>query len=270
MRNSPHILLLVLLASTIPLLIKAFGRVPASALISRRSPMSAFPTCRLATSSAVEFTYELSPAPPSLLFSTGKLAAVMPAPPYTTAAGFFPGLFEALSDLPAGETKTVENIKLAASNPDMVITVPFSALEQGGLSVSDVSLGTELQLRGGLTAVITQIDTEKDMVTMDANPPLSRLAATTLTVTKLSESAPVLDADGGWATWGDPKYKTATFAGGCFWGLELMFQRVPGVLSTKVGYTQGQKADPTYEEVCSGSTGHTEAVQVVYDETTVR
>ena len=54
----------------------------------------------------------------------------------------------------------------------------------------------------------------------------------------------------------------ATFAGGCFWGLELKFQREMGVVSTSAGYSQGHMANPTYEAVCSGQTGHTEAVQV--------
>jgi len=59
--------------------------------------------------------------------------------------------------------------------------------------------------------------------------------------------------------------KLATFAGGCFWGLELAYQRVPGVVKTSVGYTQGKSPNPTYDEVCMGFTGHTEAVQVTYD-----
>jgi len=57
----------------------------------------------------------------------------------------------------------------------------------------------------------------------------------------------------------------ATFAAGCFWGVELAFQRVPGVLHTMVGYTAGQKDFPAYKDVCSGTTGHTEAVQMIFN-----
>ena len=52
------------------------------------------------------------------------------------------------------------------------------------------------------------------------------------------------------------------FAGGCFWGTELAFQRVPGVVKTAVGYTQGQQKNPSYDSVCGGRTGHTEGVLV--------
>ncbi|MSQ74149.1 MAG: peptide-methionine (S)-S-oxide reductase [Betaproteobacteria bacterium] len=57
----------------------------------------------------------------------------------------------------------------------------------------------------------------------------------------------------------------ATFAGGCFWCMEPPFDKLPGVISTTSGYTDGQKKNPTYEEVSSGRTGHTEVVQIVYD-----
>ncbi|KAG2496586.1 hypothetical protein HYH03_005408 [Edaphochlamys debaryana] len=62
-----------------------------------------------------------------------------------------------------------------------------------------------------------------------------------------------------------PGQKLATFAGGCFWGLELAYQRVPGVVATSVGYTGGQDKAPNYDSVCAGRTGHAEAVQCTYD-----
>ncbi|GAB3335767.1 peptide-methionine (S)-S-oxide reductase MsrA [Marilutibacter aestuarii] len=55
------------------------------------------------------------------------------------------------------------------------------------------------------------------------------------------------------------------FGMGCFWGAERMFWSIPGVVTTAVGYAGGQTPNPTYREVCSGQTGHTEAVRVVYD-----
>ncbi len=57
----------------------------------------------------------------------------------------------------------------------------------------------------------------------------------------------------------------AVFAGGCFWCMEAPFDKIPGVLSVKVGYVGGTKENPTYEEVSAGKTGHAEAVELVYD-----
>jgi len=76
---------------------------------------------------------------------------------------------------------------------------------------------------------------------------------------------------GAWAAAGEVPtqspdgFEVATFAGGCFWGTELHFQRIPGVVATCVGYTQGGVPAPTYEQVCSGTTGHTEALQLLFD-----
>ena len=72
----------------------------------------------------------------------------------------------------------------------------------------------------------------------------------------LQGEVPLKSADG---------YEVATFAAGCFWGTELHFQRIPGVIATCVGYTQGTEERPTYAQVSSGKSGHTEGIQLIFD-----
>jgi len=62
-----------------------------------------------------------------------------------------------------------------------------------------------------------------------------------------------------------PGQQFAQFGAGCFWGVELAFQRVPGVTKTEVGYSQGYLHNPTYNDICSGTTNHSEVVRVQYD-----
>ena len=75
-----------------------------------------------------------------------------------------------------------------------------------------------------------------------------------LVMSKLSESA---------------GYETATIAGGCFWCIEAVYSELKGVVKLESGYSGGRVANPSYEDVCSGETGHAEAVQIVFDKNVI-
>ena len=77
--------------------------------------------------------------------------------------------------------------------------------------------------------------------------------------------APIQDIVAPESGWEAGQRETAVFAGGCFWGVQSVFQRVKGVEKTTVGYTGGAKDTADYRTVCSGRTGHAEALEVVYD-----
>ncbi len=102
-----------------------------------------------------------------------------------------------------------------------------------------------------------------------SRPLLTSLPVVLLTLLMLSGCAePRLNAaenDSKTATQDVSKLAVATFAGGCFWCMEKPFDELDGVASTISGYTDGELLDPTYKQVSAGNTGHTEAIQIMYD-----
>ena len=102
----------------------------------------------------------------------------------------------------------------------------------------------------------------------ETNPFKSRLPTPAEALPGRSQIVPVPDAHHVFGTPMDSGFEgqeTALFGLGCFWGAERKYWEAPGVLSTAVGYSAGLTPNPTYEEVCSGRTGHNEVVRVVFD-----
>jgi len=177
---------------------------------------------------------------------------------------YLPGLHDLIMEMEVGSTE--KDVSLDAGwgswNPALKASISFESLQGSGLDSSQIKVGTELLLSSGLKAVVTEVS--EDEFEIDANPPLAG-ASYLATVKLLKAEAGPKEFEYQPKANADSKYQVATVALGCFWGAELAFMREPGVLGTKVGYTQGEKKDPTYQEVCSGQTGHTEACQVIYD-----
>ena len=163
---------------------------------------------------------------------------------------YLPGLHECLVGRRAGDAIPTVSLDAGwgARRSDLVVSVPRQKLPG---QQQNVVKGDTLQLQGGRSVLVVNVT--PDSVVLDANPPLAGSSyACTAQVLAVEE----VDNE---------RYQVATFALGCFWGAELLFMRVPGVVSTKVGYSQGITVDPTYEQVCAGTTQHRESVLVVYD-----
>jgi len=166
------------------------------------------------------------------------------------AGGFFPGLHRCvplLDEVGKPETFTVPAVDaFGEANPNIgPVLVPKEQAPEG------LKVGERVQLSNGMKARVTMVDDTG--VTIDANHPFAGRSLA-LTAELTAEPKPAAEV-----------LQTATFACGCFWGIELAFQRCKGVVVTEVGYAQGAVDNPTYEQVCSGSTGHTEAVKVMFN-----
>lgn len=195
---------------------------------------------------------------PSPLFDDGTVTFAL------DEGNYIPGLHKIAGSLEEGES--VDDVLLDAGwgerKAELVAQVP---IDSSGMEKESLKVGMELYLANGMSCKITEIG--DDNFTIDANPPLAGATYTSKVTLDKIEKAPsaakfqynskkVED---------DSEYDVLTIALGCFWGGELEYMRVAGVVKTTVGYTQGEKDEPSYKEVCSGNTGHTEAIQVVFD-----
>ena len=128
-------------------------------------------------------------------------------------------------------------------DPELTIKFPANQAPDG------LKQGAKVQLSNGAVALVKEIN--KEEIVLDLN---HELADTPLTFdVELIALCP------------KSSMRTITVGAGCFWSVELAFQRTIGVLATEVGYCNGTTNAPTYDDVCSGQTGHCEVVKVVYD-----
>ena len=185
---------------------------------------------------------------------------------------YLPGLHELVQGKGAGDQ--VSRISIDAGwgdhNPDLVMELPMSKLKRFvKKDGSFPEVGTSLPLQGDLQLTVVQINEEKETVIVDANPPLAGASYSCsfqiLSIDNLPQEAALLPSSTADRERIQSRYKVSTWALGCFWGGELAFMRVPGVVGTRVGYTQGTVSNPTYEDVCTGKTNHREALMVIYD-----
>jgi len=187
---------------------------------------------------------------------------------------FLPGLHELLMSGISNDYE-VSNVSIDAGfgrhNPDLVIEVPKKNLKKVRDEEEIVPKAT-LNLEGGIK--VTVLDVTKDTVLLDANHPLSgssyscNLKVLSIDPYPLDKLEFKIDTDTSKSQndhiQSSSQFEIATFAMGCFWGVELAFMRTPGVVGTRAGYTQGIE-NPSYEEIKKGGTGHREAVMVIYD-----
>jgi peptide-methionine (S)-S-oxide reductase len=198
--------------------------------------------------------------PENLFDATGRISFVL------GWGGYLPALHELVQGMAVGDQ--VQDASIDAGfgkrHPELIIEVPKTNLKKMQ-NFDKIVLGATFSLQGGIKVQVIKVN--KDSIVVDANHPLAGSSyACSLKVVNV-ESMPIDKMefpDGSNHSRSSP-YEIATLAMGCFWGVELAMMRVPGVVGTRAGYTQGTFADPSYQDVCQGHTRHREAVLVVYD-----
>jgi methionine-S-sulfoxide reductase len=206
----------------------------------------------------VSVTYDLRPNGdfvPNPLFDDGTVTFVL------HGGNYLPALHQLLSEMKPGESQTVTmDAGYGEPREELKAKVP---IESSGIAKSDLKVGLELFLSNGMQCRVVDMDDET--FTIDANHPLAGATYTADVTLNGYESGPSEEQFLYSPEETAGKFDVLTIALGCFWGGELAYMRVPGVVGTAVGYTQGEQENPTYQQVCTGTTGHTEAIQVIFD-----
>jgi len=211
----------------------------------------------------LELTPEGSFVPEPLFDTSGRVTFIL------GGGNYLPGLHSLVDGMHEGDSVSKVSIDAGwgQKNPDLIARVPKQlAGDKFQVNFDALQVGTQLDLKR-MKVVVTEI-TDTDFV-LDANPPMAgssyNCSLTLIAVESPPTSFEYNTDENKEPCHSESKYCVASFGLGCFWGGELAFMREQGVVGTKVGYTQGIVADPTYEDVCSGRTKHTEAVLVMYD-----
>ena len=196
---------------------------------------------------------------PNPLFDDGTVSFIL------DGGNYLPALHTIVAKLSPGETQSCTmDAGYGEPREELIATISIAS---SGISKNELSVGRELFLANGMKCTIVDVDLDKEETfTIDANHKLAGTTYSAEVELKGFKSGPsqeqflyTPEAVPG------STFDVLTIALGCFWGGELAYMRVPGVVGSYVGYTQGPKDDPTYEEVCSGTSGHTEAIQVIFD-----
>ena len=215
------------------------------------------------TGDIVTVSYSLIPNDgfvPNRLFDVGDNITFI-----LNKGNYLPALHSTVSTMRAGEEvdKLTFDAGWGERRQELIAKIPKESRDD--LDYNQIQVDSEIILSNGLECRVIDV-TDSDF-SIDCNPPLAGSSYDAKVRLESIEAGPsdakFLYVPNG--SYDQSSYEVLTLALGCFWGGELEYMRMEGVVGTAVGYTQGKINDPTYDMVCSGETGHTEAIQVIFD-----